>query len=133
MANRKKRKLTNRVGAPSRPRTKRQSRSFSAGALFGGIGGFCLAFEAAGFHTAWANDADPYACSVYRTNFPDNRLIEKDVRKLSVVKDMLKPVDVLHAGFPCQSFSQAGTRTGFDDERMFGVTKRFGLCFDHVN
>ena len=101
-------------------------------ALFSGIGGFCLAFEAAGFRTAWACDADPYACSVYRRNFPANRLIEKAVRKLSVKKDKLEPVDVLHAGFPCQSFSQAGTRGGFDDERgklffeIMRLVKAFG-------
>ena len=96
---------------------KRAERTLSCGALFSGIGGFCMAFEAAGFRTAWACDVDPYACAVYRNNFPANRLIEKDVRKLSVRKDKLEPVDVLHAGFPCQSFSQAGSRTGFDDER----------------
>jgi DNA (cytosine-5)-methyltransferase 1 len=89
----------------------------TTGALFSGIGGFCFAFEAAGFETAWANDFDPYACSVYRLNFPKNRLIEKDVRDLSVKKDKLQPVDILHAGFPCQSFSQAGSRAGFEDER----------------
>jgi DNA (cytosine-5)-methyltransferase 1 len=88
-----------------------------AGALFSGIGGFCHAFESAGFITAWANDVDPYACSVYRLNFPKNRLVEKDIRGLSVRKDRLEPVDVLHAGFPCQSFSQAGSRKGFDDDR----------------
>jgi len=76
-----------------------------------------LAFESAGFKTVWANDIDEYAADVYRHNFPKNRLINKDVRKLSVKKDKLEPVDVLHAGFPCQSFSQAGRRTGFDDDR----------------
>ncbi len=91
--------------------------TLSCGALFSGIGGFCMAFEAAGYRTAWACDVDPYACAVYRDNFPANRLIEKDIRKLSVRRDKLEPVDVLHAGFPCQSFSQAGSRTGFDDER----------------
>jgi DNA (cytosine-5)-methyltransferase 1 len=88
-----------------------------AGALFCGIGGFCLGFEAAGFETAWANEVDALACQVYRRNFPKTRLIQKDIRDLSVKKDDLAPVDVLHAGFPCQSFSQAGERKGFDDER----------------
>jgi DNA (cytosine-5)-methyltransferase 1 len=98
-------------------RERQRGRVLKAGALFGGIGGFCLAFEAAGFRTTWVNDADPYASAVYRSNFPNTRLIEKDVRKLSVAKDKLEPVDVLHAGFPCQSFSQAGSRSGFNDER----------------
>ena len=70
---------------------------------------------------------------VYRFNFPENRLIEKDIRKLSVRKDKLDPVDVLHAGFPCQSFSQAGARTGFEDERgklffeIIRLIKEFGV------
>jgi DNA (cytosine-5)-methyltransferase 1 len=96
---------------------KKSTRQLKVGALFSGIGGFCLAFEAAGFRTAWACDSDPYACAVYRTNFPKNRLLEKDIRKLSVKRDRLEPVDILHAGFPCQSFSQAGLRAGFDDQR----------------
>jgi DNA (cytosine-5)-methyltransferase 1 len=92
-------------------------REITAGALFSGIGGFCLAFEAAGFRTQWACDVDPYACAVYAANFPQNRLIQKDIRNLSVARDRLDPVDILHAGFPCQSFSQAGARMGFDDDR----------------
>ena len=106
-----------RQSRPQRERKSLRRRKLKSGALFCGIGGFCLGFEGAGFKTAWANDVDPYACAVYRENFPANKLIEKDVRKLSVQKDNLEPVDVLHAGFPCQSFSQAGSRTGFNDER----------------
>ena len=100
-----------------RPKGSSQSRKLKSGALFCGIGGFCSGFEAAGFKTAWSNEIDQYACAVYRHNFPKNKLIQKDVRELSVAKDKLEPVDVLHAGFPCQSFSQAGSRAGFDDER----------------
>lgn len=97
--------------------TSNKMRKLKVGALFSGIGGFCLAFETAGFDTAWACEIDPYACAVYRRNFPANRLLQKDVRELSVRGDRLEPVDVLHAGFPCQSFSQAGARSGFEDER----------------
>lgn len=88
-----------------------------AASLFAGIGGFCAGFNEHGFETVWANDNDRVACSIYRHNFPGVRLIEKDVTDLNVKKDELVPVDVLHAGFPCQSFSQAGPRTGFDDDR----------------
>jgi DNA (cytosine-5)-methyltransferase 1 len=80
----------------------------------------------------WANELDPYACEVYRANFPKTRLIPKDVRHLSVSRDKLEPVDVLHAGFPCQSFSQAGARSGFNDDRgklffeIIRIVKEFG-------
>jgi DNA (cytosine-5)-methyltransferase 1 len=88
-----------------------------AGALFAGIGGFCLGFEKAGFETSWAVELDDQAAATYAHNINTRRLLIRDVRSISVSADKLQPVDVLHAGFPCQSFSQAGTRSGFDDER----------------
>ncbi|MDZ7737333.1 MAG: DNA cytosine methyltransferase [Gammaproteobacteria bacterium] len=48
---------------------------------------------------------------------PPVKLLHKDIRNLSVKKDKLEPVDVLHAGFPCQRLPQAGASKGFDDER----------------
>lgn len=87
------------------------------GALFAGIGGFCIGFEQAGFETAWAVEKEPGAADTYAANLPHVRLLNKDVREVSVLGDKLEPVDVLHAGFPCQSFSQAGAREGFDDPR----------------
>ena len=104
-------------GTVRKPSKLSKTRKLKAGALFCGIGGFCSGFEAAGFQTVWANELDSYACNVYRHNFPGTHLIEKDVRKLSVSRDKLEPVDVLHAGFPCQSFSQAGGKNGFEDDR----------------
>lgn len=88
-----------------------------AGALFSGIGGFCYGFHRANIPTAWAVELDRHACDTYAHNFPDTRLIREDIRKVGVVSHKLEPVDVLHAGFPCQSFSQAGERAGFEDER----------------
>lgn len=103
-----------------------------AGALFAGIGGFCSGFEQAGISTAWANELNDHAADTYGQNFPGVRLIRKDIRDLSVQGDELEPVDILHAGFPCQSFSQAGTRSGFDDDRgklffeIIRLLKEFG-------
>lgn len=88
-----------------------------AGALFSGIGGFCLGFDGVGIPTAWAVEWDEHAADTYAPHFPNTRLLRKDIRDVTVLGDALEEVDVLHAGFPCQSFSQAGTRTGFDDER----------------
>ncbi len=89
----------------------------TAGCLFSGIGGFCEGLARADVRVLWANENDGYAAETYRANYPQNRLIEKDVRDLSVIGDRLDAVDILTAGFPCQSFSQAGDRKGFDDER----------------
>lgn len=85
------------------------------GSLFAGIGGIDLGFEQAGFKTIWANEIDKDACKTYRANFPDNLLIEDDIKKVNFSK--LEKVDVLTAGFPCQPFSVCGKKKGFSDER----------------
>lgn len=97
-----------------------------AGSLFSGMGGFATGLKAAGFSFAWATDNDSMAATTFRHRFPEVRFIEKDVRNLHVVGDALASVDILAAGFPCQSFSQAGSRLGFDDPRgklFFEITR----------
>ena len=96
---------------------KKHQKPLTAGCLFSGIGGFCAGLQEAGVNVLWANELDKYATQTYIKNFTKNGLINKDVRDLSVNGDNLAPVDILTAGFPCQSFSQAGDRKGFDDER----------------
>lgn len=91
--------------------------TLTCGALFSGIGGFCLGFEQAGIKTKWAVEMDENAALTYRKNLPEVRLLEKSVTDVDVVRDKLESVDILHAGFPCQSFSQAGERKGFEDPR----------------
>jgi DNA (cytosine-5)-methyltransferase 1 len=95
--------------------------SLTCAGLFAGIGGFCFGFEKAGFQTIWASDRDEKVALTYRDNFPDVNFIQADLNDLDL--NTLPVVDVLHAGFPCQSFSQAGNRTGFDDPRgqLFNV------------
>ena len=85
------------------------------GSLFAGIGGIDLGFIQAGFEVAWANEIDQDACKTYRYNFPNTKLIEGDIRNLDA--KALEKVDVLTAGFPCQSFSVCGNQKGFKDAR----------------
>jgi len=96
----------------------------SVGSLFSAIGGFCKAFQQNGATVLWANDNNRFAVETFRLNFPDIRCIEKSVEDLSVAGDQLPPVDVLTAGFPCQAFSIAGEKRGFQDPR--------GLLFLHI-
>ena len=84
------------------------------GSLYAGVGGICLGFKNAGYKLVWANEIDKWACETYRTNFK-HKLYEEDVLKLDPKK--LESIDVLTAGFPCQPFSVAGHRKGFDDKR----------------
>ncbi|MGH7963845.1 MAG: DNA cytosine methyltransferase, partial [Candidatus Binatia bacterium] len=85
--------------------------------LFAGIGGFALAFKRKGFVPIWANELDKYAAITYRWNHSEAQAIECDVKEFHPAKQGLKPPDVLTAGFPCQPFSSAGDRKGFEDKR----------------
>lgn len=102
--------------SPSITSHDKKLRRPTCGGLFAGIGGFCYGFESVGFETLWCNDLSKEAAQTHAVNFPHVRYIQADVKKLSANKNLL-PVDVLHAGFPCQSFSAAGRRLGFEDPR----------------
>ena len=108
---------------------------FKAGALFAGIGGFCEGFKKTEIETVWAIDIDEKVERTYAINHQAERFIRADISEISDSKASgveLEPVDVLHAGFPCQSFSMAGDRKGFDDPRgklffeLIRVIKEFG-------
>ena len=79
--------------------------------MFAGIGGICLGFKQTGCDIVWANEKDRAACNTYRHNFGNDWLIESDVYKVKL--DSIPDFDILTAGFPCQSFSIAGTQEGF--------------------
>jgi DNA (cytosine-5)-methyltransferase 1 len=96
----------------------------TVGCLFSAIGGFCRALTEAGATVTWANEVDRFAKETVAANFPRIRLIHKPIEKLSVQTDSLEPVDILTAGFPCQPFSVAGEKLGFEDGR--------GLLFLHI-
>lgn len=90
------------------------SKKFTVGSLYAGIGGICLGFKNSGFDILWANEFDKNACITYRKNFK-HELIEGDVLQLDL--DKINKADIIAAGFPCQPFSVAGYRKGFDDNR----------------
>jgi DNA (cytosine-5)-methyltransferase 1 len=98
-------------------RKRKTSSEFLVGSLFAGIGGFCLAFAKEGFKVIWANAKDRFAVETYRHNFPATPVYHKPIEEFSVVGDDLSEVDVFTAGFPCQPFSVAGAKLGFNDQR----------------
>lgn len=86
--------------------------------LFAGVGGIRLAFENAGFKTAFANDFAKSCKNTYDLNFKETPLFVEDINKLDISK--LPEFDILLGGFPCQPFSIAGYRQGFKDEKDRG-------------
>lgn len=88
--------------------------------LFAGIGGFHLAMHELGGVCVFASEIDRYARATYIHNFRkissqlfDQDCFNDDIRK--IVPEEIPDFDVLCAGFPCQPFSQAGYKRGFDD------------------
>lgn len=80
--------------------------------FFAGVGGIDLGFQMAGFNTIYANENDTFATQTLRANFDtqiDNRSI------VDVPVSDIPDFDIMLAGFPCQAFSIAGYRKGFDD------------------
>jgi DNA (cytosine-5)-methyltransferase 1 len=84
--------------------------------VFSGIGGFKIALENVGFEGIGFCDNDKYAVQLYLAyHSKDNEVYYDDVRTIDT--NQLPDFDILCAGFPCQSFSIAGKRRGFDDTR----------------
>jgi len=87
--------------------------------FFAGVGGIDKGFELAGFKTIFANEFDYNASVTYKLNFPNVEFALCDIRGLDPDKD-IPNFDIMLAGFPCQAFSVAGYRQGFNDEKGRG-------------
>lgn len=91
-------------------------RKYKSVELFAGAGGLALGFEKAGLEAILLNEIDKFACKTLRENRPSWNVVEGDVAQLDFTKFKGK-VDVLSGGFPCQAFSYAGKKLGFEDAR----------------
>ncbi len=86
--------------------------------FFSGVGGIELAFERQGFNIIYANEFDEYAVTTYE----NNHNLKVDCRDIKYVQASDIPkFDVMLAGWPCQPFSLAGYRQGFNDEQGRGT------------
>jgi DNA (cytosine-5)-methyltransferase 1 len=83
--------------------------------LFSGAGGLDRGFESAGFQTIWANEYDREIWETYQKNFPHTILDRRSIR--DVPSKDVPECDGLVGGPPCQSWSEAGSLRGINDER----------------
>ncbi|HCD6657873.1 TPA: DNA (cytosine-5-)-methyltransferase, partial [Enterobacter hormaechei] len=81
-----------------------------------GAGGMALGLEKAGLKSVLLNEIDSHACKTLRKNRPEWNVVEGDVSKVDFTP-YRDTVDVLAGGFPCQAFSYAGKKLGFEDTR----------------
>lgn len=98
-----------------------KKRSFTFIDLFAGIGGFHIAMESVGGKCVFASEIDRFARQTYQKNFErkspnlfTSGLFNEDINKIAP-KD-IPDFDCLCAGFPCQPFSYAGQKKGFEDK-----------------
>lgn len=83
--------------------------------LFAGVGGIDLGFlETNKCEVTYANEFDKYAVKTYEKNFK-NKVDCRDIHNVKV--EEIPDFDIMVGGFPCTSFSVAGYRKGFEDDR----------------
>jgi DNA (cytosine-5)-methyltransferase 1 len=97
--------------------------------LFAGIGGIRLGFDIAfgdSIKTVFVSEWDQNAQKTYMSNFKDTLDIAGDITKIE--ENSVPEFDICLAGFPCQAFSLAGQKKGFNDD--FKGMSRGTLFFD---
>ena len=113
-------KKANRSNLPWDPfkEGRKPTRSYQHISLFSGAGGTDIGLEYAGFKTVFSNDIEEDAVETYLHNNPGARTYATcgDITKLNLPR-IKGSIDLLTAGFPCQPFSNAGSRKGTSDPR----------------
>nr|WP_245640060.1 DNA (cytosine-5-)-methyltransferase [Paenibacillus dakarensis] len=89
--------------------------SFKYIELFAGIGGFRSALDRLGGECVFASEIDPFATRAYKALYDGAPELHGDITQIDAQE--VPDHDVLVGGFPCQAFSVAGQRKGFEDAR----------------
>ena len=93
--------------------TLERQNSFTFIDLFAGIGGIRMPYQEAGGHCVFTSEWDKFAQKTYAINYGE--VPKGDITQISEYD--IPDHDILLAGFPCQAFSQAGLKLGFNDTR----------------
>lgn len=96
--------------------TTKPLRQYNSIELFAGGGGLALGMEKAGFHHIMLNEFNNCACNTLRSNREKWNVVEGDVHEVDFTQ-YKGEVDFVSGGFPCQAFSYAGEKRGFEDAR----------------
>jgi len=115
-------------------KVKRSKKPYRFIDLFAGIGGFHIALDELDAECVFASEINPYARKTYIHNhrnrspelFKKNRFAG-DIKEVDI--NEIPDFDILCGGFPCQPFSQAGYKRGFQESHE----NRGNLFFDIVN
>lgn len=95
-------------------------KNYKCASFFAGVGGIDIGFERNGFNVIYANEIDEFPVKTYELN-SSLKVDCRDVREVADEAEKLPDFDIMLAGFPCQAFSIAGYRQGFDDEKGRGT------------
>ena len=99
--------------------------------LFAGAGGLALGLEKAGIKTLAYVEFDKACCETLKANRPEWNVICDDIHNVDFTEYKNK-IDIVSGGFPCQAFSYAGKKLGFEDTRGT-LFHEFARCIQEVN
>lgn len=106
--------------------TTEHSRKYRCASFFAGVGGIDIGFTTPDngnnetFEIVYANEIDEYPIRTYELN-SDIKVDHRDIKEVALNPELIPDFDVMLAGFPCQAFSIAGYRQGFNDEKGRGT------------
>jgi DNA (cytosine-5)-methyltransferase 1 len=83
--------------------------------LCAGTGAFSYVFDKYNYKQVYSNDYDEGSKIIYTNNFPNHNFIFNDLNTIDI--NTIPKCDILTSGFPCQPYSQAGEKKGFNDVR----------------
>lgn len=98
--------------------------------LFAGAGGLALGLEEAGIQTLEYVELDKFCCETLKMNRPQWNVVCDDIHNVDFTKYKGK-IDIVTGGFPCQAFSYAGKKLGFEDTRGT-LFHEFARCIKEV-